>query len=45
MFFEVKKSPFSSRFFSQHRYLPWKKLSNLKFFTLKPSNKQIKTAS
>jgi len=42
MFFEVKKSSFSSRFFS---HLPWKKRSNLKFFTLKPSNKQFKTAS
>ena len=28
-----------------HTSIPWKKRSKLKFFTLKPSNKQFKTAS
>ena len=38
MLFEVKNLhllPASS--VRQHRYLPWKKLSNLKFLTLKPA--------
>jgi len=43
MFFEVKNLHFLPA--SSVRYLPWKKRSKLKFFTLKPSNKQFKTAS
>ena len=46
MFFEVKNLHFlPASSVRQHRYLPWKKRSKLKFFTLKPSNKQFKTAS
>ena len=38
MFFEMKESSFSSRFFSQIApNPPWKKRSNLKFFTLNPA--------
>ena len=46
MFFEVNNLHFlPASSVRQHRYLPWKKRSKLKFFTLKPSNKQFKTAS
>ena len=47
MFFEVKKSSFSSRFLQSDSTAIFlgKKRSKLKFFTLNPSNKQFKTAS
>jgi len=46
MFFEVKNLHFlPASSVRLHSYLSWKELSNLKFFTLAFSDKQIKTAS